>query len=81
MLLVSFLALSFDIEGLAETTSLMILVIATLVNAALLRLKMASGERPLKKGIRVPLWVPICGLIVSFGFALMIAISLLKADL
>lgn len=78
VLLVSFLALSFDIEGLAETTSLMILIIATLVNAALLRLKLARGRSPQFTGITVPLWVPICGLIVSFSFALMIAISLLK---
>ncbi|MGB0449856.1 MAG: APC family permease, partial [Porticoccaceae bacterium] len=78
VVLVSFLALSFDIEGLAETTSLMILIIATLVNAALLHLKKNdSGRQPLK-GITVPLWVPLCGLIVSFSFALMIAISLLK---
>ena len=78
VLLVSFLALSFDIEGLAETTSLMILIIATLVNAALLRLKFSESERPPLIGITVPLWVPLCGLIVSFSFALMIAISLLK---
>jgi len=78
VLLVSFLALSFDIEGLAETTSLMILIIATLVNAALLRLKFAEGDRPQLTGITVPLWVPLCGLIVSCSFALMIAISLVK---
>jgi len=82
VLLVSFLALSFDIEGLAETTSLMILIIATLVNAALLRLKLGDryreSDRPPLTGITVPLWVPLCGLIVSFSFALMIAISLVK---
>lgn len=82
VLLVSFLALSFDIEGLAETTSLMILIIATLVNAALLRLKLGDryreSDRPPLTGITVPLWVPLCGLIVSFSFALMIAISLIK---
>ncbi len=77
VLLVSFLALSFDIEGLAETTSLMILIIATLVNAALLRLKFYDSGQQQLKGITVPLWVPLCGLIVSFSFALMIAISLL----
>lgn len=83
VLLVSILALSFDIEGLAETTSLMILIIATLVNAALLRLKLRdSGKSKSKEilgvGLRVPLWVPLCGLVVSLCFALMIAISLLK---
>jgi APA family basic amino acid/polyamine antiporter len=76
------LALSFDIEGLAETTSLMILIIATLVNAALLRLKLHDTDMSQSKsiilGLRVPLWVPLCGLVVSLCFALMIAVSLLK---
>ena len=76
VLLVSVLALSFDIEGLAETTSLMILIIATLVNAALLRLKLRDSHKPETKGITVPLWVPFCGLVVSLSFALMIAVNL-----
>jgi APA family basic amino acid/polyamine antiporter len=90
VLLVSVLALSFDIEGLAETTSLMILIIATLVNAALLRLKLGDaskgelnseskdGSKDIALGLKVPLWVPLCGLIVSLCFVLMIAVSLLK---
>jgi basic amino acid/polyamine antiporter, APA family len=78
VLLVSFLALSFDIEGLAETTSLMILIIATLVNAALLRLKLQGSDKSALTSIRVPLWIPICGLIVSLCFALMIAVNLVK---
>ena len=82
VLLVSVLALNFDIEGLAETTSLMILIIATLVNAALLRLKLGDTDNIQPKsivlGLRVPLWVPLCGLVVSLCFALMIAVSLIK---
>jgi APA family basic amino acid/polyamine antiporter len=82
VLMVSVLALNFDIEGLAETTSLMILIIATLVNAALLRLKLHDTDMSQSKsiilGLRVPLWVPLCGLVVSLCFALMIAVSLLK---
>ncbi len=84
VLLVCLLALSFDIASLAETTSLMILIIATLVNAALLRLKLdkvekveKAGQTPIK-GMIVPIWVPACGLVVSLGFAIMIAVDLMK---
>ena len=78
MLLVSFLALSYAIESLAETTSLMILIIAVVVNTALVRIKLKAGEQSETKGIRVPIAVPIIGLIISFGFAIMIAIDLTK---
>jgi APA family basic amino acid/polyamine antiporter len=78
MLLVSVLALSYAIESLAETTSLMILVIAVVVNTALVQIKLRAEEQPEKKGIRVPIAVPITGLIISFGFAIMIAIDLIK---
>ena len=77
-LLVSVLALSYAIESLAETTSLMILVIAVVVNTALVQIKLRAEEQPEKKGIRVPIAVPITGLIISFGFAIMIAIDLIK---
>ena len=76
VILVCVLALRFDIESLAETTSLMILIIATLVNAALLRLKLLDTHKPETKGITVPIWVPLCGLVVSLIFALMIAVNL-----
>ncbi|MDB4077355.1 hypothetical protein N9537_05875 [Porticoccaceae bacterium] len=78
VLLVCILALIFDIESLAETTSLMILIIATLVNAALLRLKLHTVEKTPTKGMTAPLWVPACGLIVSLSFAIMIAMDLIK---
>ena len=44
VILVCGLALSFAIEILAETTSLMILIIATLVNGALLRIKLREAQ-------------------------------------
>jgi APA family basic amino acid/polyamine antiporter len=78
MLLVSVLALSYAIESLAQTTSLMILVIAVVVNAALLEIKLNADKHSETKGIRVPLAVPITGLIISFGFAIMIGVDLLK---
>lgn len=73
MLLVSVLALSYAIESLAETTSLMILIIATVVNAALIRIKLKTGSEVSPQGIRVPMAAPIIGLTISFCFALMIA--------
>jgi len=56
----------------------MILVIAVVVNTALVQIKLRAEEQPEKKGIRVPIAVPITGLIISFGFAIMIAIDLIK---
>ncbi len=78
VLLVCVLALRFDIENSAETTSLMILIIATLVNTALLRLKLHGAKKAQVTGITVPLWVPVCGLLVSLSFALVIAVNLVK---
>jgi len=78
MLLVSFLALSYAIESLAETTSLMILVIAVVVNTALVQIKLRAEEQPEKKVIRMPIAIPITGLIISLGFAIMIAKDLIK---
>jgi amino acid transporter len=78
MFLVSVLALSYAIESLAQTTSLMILIIAVVVNTALIQIKIKAEQHPEAKGIRVPLAVPIAGLIISFCFAIMIAIDLTK---
>jgi len=78
IVLVCVLALSFAIESLAETTSLMILIIATLVNASLLRIKLNEDNQEIVTRINLPLWVPACGLLVSFSFAVMIAVDLLK---
>lgn len=54
------LALAFPLEGLAEMTSRFVLVIFTLVNAALLKLKLGSEPMP-PAGFRVGAWVPLCG--------------------
>ena len=64
------LALGFGIEVLAESTALVILLIAIAVNASLWRLKLrgeaASGT------MNLPLLVPVLGLVVSgvYGFLL-----------
>jgi basic amino acid/polyamine antiporter, APA family len=78
VLIICVLALGFSIETLAETTSLIILIIATLVNGALLRLKLneSPAKNAITPGLTVPIWIPICGLIVSFCFAAMVSVNL-----
>jgi hypothetical protein len=56
----------------------MILIIAVVVNMALVQIKLKAHEHPEAKGIRVPIAAPITGLIISFGFAIMIAIDIAK---
>lgn len=63
---VAILTSTFPLTGLAEATSIVALTIFTIVNAALLRLKMSeTGEVP--KHFSVPAWVPLFGLIASLS--------------
>ncbi|MBT3989331.1 MAG: amino acid permease [Rhodospirillaceae bacterium] len=78
ILLICILALGFSIEILAETTSLIILVIACLVNGALLRLKLTAPAHQTSAGLVVPIWIPALGMIVSFSFAAMVLVDLVK---
>ncbi len=80
VLLICILALGFSIETLAEITSLIILIIATLVNAALLRLKIKNKTEfnPPESGLTVPLWVPAGGFFISFLFSVLILIDFVK---
>jgi len=80
ILLVCILALGFSIEALAETTSLIILIIACLVNGALLRIKLDrnSFDGTDTVGLTVPIWVPAAGLLISLIFAAMVFIDLIK---
>lgn len=57
------LALSFSLERLAEVTSAVVLTVFTLVNLALVRLKL-NGPGP-ASGFRVPLAVPVTGAAIS----------------
>ncbi len=69
------LALSATLLSLAQTTSLITLSIFSLVNLALVRIKLRQpGHDP---DAFVPLWVPVVGCIVSAGFALFQAHSLI----
>jgi len=81
--LVAFLALVFNIEILAQSTSLIILIIAALVNASLIRLKRrdrtegaAEEKRSADDGVRYPIWVPVAGMVVSAFFAVLVLADL-----
>ncbi len=63
------LAVAFPIEGLAEATARLSLLIFAFVNAALLQLKIARVAAPAAAFV-VPAWVPVAGLLTSLGLLL-----------
>ena len=63
------LALWFPIETLAKATSYFLLLVFSLVNLSLWRLK-RSGDHPADI-LRVPVWVPAAGFLASFLFVFM----------
>ena len=66
--LVLAMALWFPLEGLAKATSFLLLMVFSLVNLALWRLKRAASQPP---GIMcVPRWVPASGGMVSLAFVI-----------
>lgn len=64
-LIVLVLALGLNVERLAATTSQIALIIFTIVNLALIRLKMRREIPP--AGLNLPVWVPVAGVICSMG--------------
>jgi amino acid transporter len=61
------LALGFPLEHLAEATSVIVLVVFTLVNLALVLIKRRGTPAP--KDVRTyPIWVPAIGFAASAGF-------------
>lgn len=68
------LALLAPLERLAELTSLVTLAVFATVNLALLKLRW-DGKAPPPAAIRVPIWVPVLGLVTCLA---MIAFALLK---
>lgn len=64
--LILVLALAFPIEGLAEMTSRLTLIVFTFVNGALIAIKRRRIPAP-PHGFVAPSWVPIAGLISSLG--------------
>jgi basic amino acid/polyamine antiporter, APA family len=71
-----FLALMFNIEILAETTSMIMLLIAMMVNLALFRIKL-NKPAPVD-ALNLPAWVPLTGFIVSLVFSIFVAQDLFK---
>jgi len=72
-LIVLVLALWLPIVTLASITSFIVLMIFTLVNLSLLRLKYleSRGQPGVECGINVPLAVPLIGALLCVGFVLM----------
>lgn len=64
IVLVLLLGLAFPIEGLAEMTSRVTLTVFSLVNLALIRLKLRREPAP-PRGFEVGIWVPVTGLLAS----------------
>lgn len=62
------LALCFPLEALAIGTSYLILVVFTLVNAALISVK--RKQQSVKDALNVPLWVPVAGFFSSISLIL-----------
>jgi amino acid transporter len=60
------LALAFPIEGLAEMTSRLTLVVFAFVNGALIAIKRRCTPAPPEAYV-APRWVPIAGLVTSVG--------------
>ena len=60
------LALWFRLAGLAEATSSITLAIFTIVNAALIRIRLRDGNPA--EGVCYPLIVPVLGLVLSLAF-------------
>ena len=76
--LVLIFALWLPLGTLARLTSLIILVIFTIVNIALLRIKMRSEKTQQDLNIyRVPLWIPIAGATSSGIFAMINGLALM----
>jgi basic amino acid/polyamine antiporter, APA family len=63
------LAIAVPMEGLAEATARLSLVIFAFVNAALLKIKIDHVPPP-PRAFVVPAWAPVAGLLTSVGLLL-----------
>lgn len=61
-------ALSFDLVGLARTTSYLTLTVFAAVNLSLIRIKLRDRGMPTTRAY--PIWVPVIGFLVSTAFLL-----------
>lgn len=60
------LALAFPLSQLAQVTSVLILIIFSMVNLALWRIKRREAVAP--PGFTVPRWLPLAGFVISVSF-------------
>ena len=68
IVIILILAILFPLVALAAFTSLVVLITFTLVNAALLKIKL-SPEDETAEGIRVPVLIPALGIVCSLSLA------------
>jgi amino acid transporter len=68
VIVIVFLAVWFPLLTLAKTTSFVILVVFTLINLSLIRLKLKGAIR------RRGLWIPVVGMLLSAALTLMSAV-------
>ena len=62
------LALWFPLESLAKATSYLILIVFTLVNAALVSIK--RSQAPVEGILNISIWIPVAGFITSISLLL-----------
>jgi basic amino acid/polyamine antiporter, APA family len=73
-------ALWLPLESLAKITSILTLLIFSLVNLSLWRIKVTEQHVPDRNVVvQYPLWVPIIGFLGSFGFVLLLALGSMSA--
>lgn len=69
------LTLGFPIVPLAQATSLILLLVFAMVNAALIRIKWRKGDRA---AFHIPFWVPVAGVVVTLALAVQAVMDLLR---
>ena len=77
VLLTSLFAFAFELEALAQSTSLIMLVISVLVNLSLFQIKRGQVSVP-DGGLNLPIFVPLAGFCVSAVFGSFVAIDLFQ---
>ena len=68
-LVVLILAVGFPLEGLARSTSFVVLCVFAMVNVALIAIKARTTDHS-PAGVRYPIFVPVLGAILSLAFLL-----------
>lgn len=63
---VTFLAATIDLDRLADMTTVVMLVVFALVNAALIIIK-RRGDAPPADAFQAPMWVPVCGVLACLA--------------